>query len=51
MSKKTALTKNWSSVKSVDGLTPGTREYRRAMQRAEKKALNKGKKIGEVHES
>jgi|15BtaG_2_1085339.scaffolds.fasta_scaffold01077_3 hypothetical protein len=45
MSKKQSLTKNWSSAKSVGGLEPDTREYRRAMERARKKALKKGKKV------
>jgi hypothetical protein len=45
MGKKSALTKSWSSVKSVDGLDPSSREYRRAMERARKKALKKGGRI------
>jgi hypothetical protein len=42
MSKNSGLTKLWSSVKSLGDLDTSSREYRRARERAEKKALKKG---------
>jgi hypothetical protein len=45
MGKNSALTKTWSSVKSVGDLDTSSREYRRATERARKKALKKSGKI------